>query len=458
MKNEQNLFTLLFLFFICLSTNTSVTAQCENWVNSPNMADAETAHVLYRQEVKNKNYEAAYENWKKAYELAPAADGKRPSHYADGRKILMDKFNKETDEAKKKELIAFILKLYDQQMECYGNEAVLLGFKAYDMFYYFRSLYSETMATLNTAVEKGGKNSPYTVLDPYATITVYDFTNNNIDKVKARAAHDMLIEIADHNINNGSKYAAQYTQAKEAVIGRFAEIKYQIFDCEYFKNEEKPRYDADPDNPILAKELYNNLKARGCDETDPFLAELKGKYVAYAEAENARLKAEFEANNPGMLAKKAYDAGDFQGAINKYEEAISKEENPEQQAGYYFSMASIQFRKLKAYSSARESARKAANLRSGWGRPYMLIGDMYATTSRNCGDDWGARLAVLKAVEMYQQAKSVDSEVASEANERIGKYRSSFPEKSEGFMRQVSAGQSVSVPCWIGGTVTVRFK
>ena len=169
MKNVQILLSFLFSTLFCLSLTTSITAQCENWVNSPNKEDAETAHVLYRQEVKNKNYDGAYDNWMKAYELAPAADGKRPSHYADGRKILMHKYDNEADEAKKKELADFILKLYNQQMECYGNEAALLGFKAYDMFYKFRSPYTDTYEILSEAMKKGGKSAPYTVMDPMAT-------------------------------------------------------------------------------------------------------------------------------------------------------------------------------------------------------------------------------------------------------------------------------------------------
>ncbi|MEL6844145.1 MAG: hypothetical protein AAFP02_13120, partial [Bacteroidota bacterium] len=110
MKKLKNLFTLLLLLTFSLSLNVTLNAQCESWVDSPNKEAAETAHVLYRQEVKNKNYEGAYENWKKAYDLAPAADGQRPSHYADGRKILKAKWDKETDEAKKKELAETILK------------------------------------------------------------------------------------------------------------------------------------------------------------------------------------------------------------------------------------------------------------------------------------------------------------------------------------------------------------
>ncbi|HEB62609.1 MAG TPA: hypothetical protein ENI82_05595 [Bacteroidetes bacterium] len=458
MKNAKTLLSNLFLIFISLLLSNSIHAQCKNWMDSPDKEAAETAHVLYRQEVKNKNYDAAYDNWKKAYELAPAADGKRPSHYADGRKILKHKYDNETDEAKKKELAAFVIRLYDEQMECYANEAVMLGFKAYDMFYKFRSPYPETYEILKEAIKKGGKNSSYTVLDPMATIAVYLFTNKKMDKEEARAIHDQLMEIADHNINNGNKYAAQYKASKENVTARFAEIKYQIFDCEYFKNELKNEIEEAKKDPVKGSEMYGKLRQRHCADDDPLLMAFKRDYEQYAAAENAKRQAEFEANNPGMLAKKAYDAGDYKGAITKYDEAIAKETDPQKQATYYMSKASIQYRKLKSYSAAKSSCRKAASLRPDWGRPYMMIGDMYASGSRSCGDDWAARLAILAAYDKYAYAKSVDSSVAADAQKRMSKYRASFPDKEEAFMRKVTKGQKVSVPCWIGETVTIRFR
>jgi hypothetical protein len=61
-------------------------------------------------------------------------------------------------------------------------------------------------------------------------------------------------------------------------------------------------------------------------------------------------------------------------------------------------------------------------------------------------------------MEKYRYAKSVDGEVADDADKRLSQYYGAMPEKQEGFMRNVSEGQQVSVGCGIGETVTVRFK
>ena len=88
----------------------------------------------------------------------------------------------------------------------------------------------------------------------------------------------------------------------------------------------------------------------------------------------------------------------------------------------------------------------------------MLIADLYATSASKCGDDWNQRLAVLAAIEMYQRAKSIDPGVAEDANKKIGRYMAARPDKQEGFMRGVSEGQKATVGCWIGESVTVKFK
>lgn len=463
-------FVKIFLFFtfaFFLASDTA-NAQCDSWVGSPKESEASDAHTIYRGHMKNKDFDAAYDHWKTAYTIAPAADGKRDFHYTDGIKLNKHKFSIAND-ADKKMLSSEILKLYDEAISCFESGAIkmktpansriayLLGRKAYDMYYELQSPYPETFKVLEAAAAKGGNDSEYIILAPYAAITVYMYTNKLIDEAAARKIYATVNEIADHQIANNEKYASYYQQAKDAANGSFAEIENNIFDCAYFKDKMKPTYDADPDNPEVIKEVIQVLKRQGCTSEDAFMQEIEGKWAKYAAEENARLKAEFEANNPAVMAKKEYDAGNYSGAIAKYREAIDQETEDTKKADYYFRIASIQGRKLNKYNDARSTARTAAKLRANWGRPYMLIGDLYAKSGRNCGDSFMQRCAILAAIDKYSYAKSIDSAVASEANSRISKYNGSKPTKDEAFMRGYTSGQSVKVSCWIGETVKLRF-
>jgi hypothetical protein len=463
-------------FFILLIGATQfASAQCETWVGSPKEGEASDAHTIYRDAYKTKDFDLAFKNWEIAYTLAPAADGKRDYHYTNGVELYKDKLAKAKTAEEKKVAKEWIAKLYDEAIACYEAGAIsikncnnddcirkkvgyLYGRKAYDLYYTVNAKYSQTLEALKAAVENGGMDSEYIIFAPYAAIVVDWFQKEKMTAEEARSAHIKLNEIADHNIAKGGALGPYFQQAKDAMNATFSQIERDIFDCAFFVKKLKPDYDADPDNPEVLKKTLAILKGQGCEPGEPFFDEVDAKWKKYAEEENARIQAEFEKNNPGVAAKKLYDEGDYQGAIDKYQEAIDGEEDPEKQASYLFSMASIQFRKLKQYSTARSTALQAAKLKSGWGRPYMLIGDMYGSSARNCGDDWNQRLAILAAMDKYSYAKSIDPEVAEEANTRISKYRSAMPSQNDGFMRGVNAGQTIKVGCWIGESVKVRYN
>ena len=458
-----------------LALTINLSAQCGTWEGSAQKGEAEDAHTIYRQALKTKDYAMAFENWEKVYAIAPAADGKRDFHYTDGIQLYLNKWKNETDAAKKTEYVDMILKLQGEAVECLKSGGITLkcdgqadcytkrigylqGRLAYDMYYTLNTVYSKTLEQLAGAVENSGDGVEYIVFAPYANIAVYNFEKELMTKAEVRAIYERLNAIADVNIAKGDNLSPSYLQAKESMNSTFSKIERDIFDCDFFKAKLRPDYDADPDNVEVIKKTLAILKGQGCTPGDPFYDELDNKWKKYASAENAKIQANYEQNNPNVMAKKLYDQGDFNGAAAKYKDAANAETDPSKKAGYLFSLASIEFRKLKKYGQARTTAREAAKLRPGWGRPYMLIGDMYGSTARNCGDAWNQRLAILAAMDKYNYAKSIDAEQADEANSRLSKYRASMPDKNEGFMRGVKQGQSAKVGCWIGETVKVRFS
>ncbi len=464
MEKRQNLILGIAVAIFSLFS-VALSAQCGTFDESPKGEDGLVAHQLYRDAVKAGDLMEAYDNWETAYTIAPAANGKNYLHYADGRKILKVKFDKSTDEAEKQTYVDRMLKLYDEQITCYGEkgqEAYLTGRKAYNIFYFYQKYVPGTDDMLQGALEKtvklAGNDIEDIILVPYATVVVNQFAAEKMDKAAARGVYDQLNAIADHNIANNAASTDRFKQAKEAMNGVFARIERNIFDCAYFVKKLEPAYRQDAENIQVIENTIRELKRQGCEASEPLLQELEGKYATWAQKENASRVAEFEANNPASIAKKLYDQGDNAGAIAKYQEAAAAETDPQKKAGYMFSIASIQGRKMKKYSKARSTALAAAKMRPNWGRPYMLIGDLYASSARSCGNDWNQRLAVLAAIDKYAYARSIDPSVGDEAGNKIGKYGASKPEKKDGFMQGIKAGDSAKVGCWIGETVRVSFK
>ena len=56
---------------------------CKNWHDLPNKEEVIEWHVLYRDQMRLKNFKDAFPLWEKCFEAAPAADGKRNTHFGD---------------------------------------------------------------------------------------------------------------------------------------------------------------------------------------------------------------------------------------------------------------------------------------------------------------------------------------------------------------------------------------
>jgi hypothetical protein len=449
-------------------------AQCDSWVGNPDERKIKEAHVLYRGIAKGKsadelaalddeNFNIVYDNWKKAYEAAPAADGKRSYHFTDGVSILEAKKKRAgTSDAEKAELDEQIIKLWSQLGECFPDKkAIGLGRKAYSMFYMANYGYRpSTLAAFKEALEEGGNDVEYIILEPLGQLVNYLFQNDQVEQGEARDLLIKAIELADYNIENNATYKAYYESSKARMEIAYKDTESGIFDCGYFKEQLIPVYEENKDSLEILKYVYLKLVAQGCDTTDAKIQEIQSTYETLAAKINAERRDEFLKNNPAVWANDLYKEEKFEEAIAKYEEAIEMEEDDEKKGEYYFSIASIQFRKLGQNSTARASANKAAELKPNWGRPYLLIGDMYASSTSCRSDNFGKGLIVLAAINKYAYAKSIDDdpEVVEDANRKIGLYNGSIPLKEEAFQRGHNDGARLSTGCWIGETVTLRTQ
>lgn len=112
------------------------------------------------------------------------------------------------------------------------------------------------------------------------------------------------------------------------------------------------------------------------------------------------------------------------------------------------------------FSQSRTYAYKAAEYRSDWGAPYMLIGDLYASSGSLCGSGTGfeSQVVVWVAIDKYYKAKSVDPGVADDANAQIAKYSQYMPSITDLFDRGIDEGSTYTVGCWINEATTVRGK
>ncbi len=114
----------LIALSIILITLLEVHGQCNTFVDNINGEELMDTYVLYRDQMRNGNYELAYVEWKNIYDLAPAADGKRNSVFLDGQILLEFRFNKSILKVDKLKILEFYYRLRKEQLKCYPNSNI----------------------------------------------------------------------------------------------------------------------------------------------------------------------------------------------------------------------------------------------------------------------------------------------------------------------------------------------
>ncbi|MEF8812083.1 MAG: hypothetical protein V5A47_14240, partial [Bacteroidales bacterium] len=157
------------------------------------------------------------------------------------------------------------------------------------------------------------------------------------------------------------------------------------------------------------------------------------------------------------IAELFYERENLDKTVEYYKNAIELEEDDKKKADYSTELATLAFEEREDKVTAREYARQAIEFNPDNGRPYLLIGRLYAESTEECGEEEFEQKAVLwAAVDKFQKAKQVDSDIADEAQGYIDSYRPRFPDKKDIFFQNYEIGDTYQIGCWINETTTVR--
>jgi len=209
-----------------------------------------------------------------------------------------------------------------------------------------------------------------------------------------------------------------------------------------------PKFEETPEDIEFLKKLTALLKKQRCEGRDLF-----------AGASESLYKLEPSSGAAYNLAKLFLVREEYEKSTSYYEEAISLEEDTDVKAKYHYELALIEFTKFDQLSNSRSNALEAIKLKSDWGAPYILIGNIYASSSKNCGEnDFEKSCVFLVAVDKFIRARNVDESAAAQANELINKYAQYFPNVEDAFFYGFQEGQDYKVGCWINENTTVRTR
>lgn len=403
---------------------------------------------VYRTEMKQSGVTPnVVKHWRKVYTSCPQSS---KNVYIDGIKIvqhLVDE-NKANKEVQLK-YVDTLMMVYDSRIKYFGDdetlpEGRLWGLKGLDMFKYAKDVVKAN-EYFGKSIEIQGKKTDDFVLVFYMQTTMYKYKYKKIEMKDVVESFSKVMEIAEYNYKNASS-----DKMKDKWEKSMANIEKFFLDCEP-KCEDlipffKPKFEAAPDDIELLKKIITNLDKAKCVESEFYAKVSEQLYLKEPSGESA--------NNLGNLF---YKKKEYEKATKYFNEAgESTDLDSTERASIYYKLAVIEHTNGNK-SQARTYARTASKFNPNWGKPYILIGDLYMSSS--CGENAVEKAGVYWVAEdKYIKARSVDEEVAEEAGQKIGSCRARYPNKEDAFFYGHTEGKSFTVGCWINETTTVRLK
>lgn len=373
--------------------------------------------------------------------------------YVDGVKIMQYRIENEKDAAAKSKLIDTLMMVYDQRITYFPNHfrtgnpqtGSILGRKGVDLFTYDQDRYEDTYNILKESVEIEGDNADGTVLIYYFRSVIRMARKAKLDTAAIVDVYDQVVDILDHNINRLTKagdtrWVEHYRNFKgniEATFEPFAS-------CPDLIRVYSKKWEKNPDDVDLLKKITSLLDRRGCFD-DPLYLEASIKLHDLQPSPES-------AYNIGRLMLKEEN---YSEAAKYFDEATKSEDVDKATNSYKLLAESL--RALRNYPRARQAALRAIELNPNDGAPYITIGDIYAASAKDCGDnDFTSRVAYWAAVDKYNQAKRVDPSQAETASKRVATYSVYFPSLETIFFYGYEEGKSYTVDCWFKEETTIR--
>ncbi len=465
---------LLWVLIAALGMNTVAQAQ-PKW-GEDSVKCRENLYIYYEL-AKAKNYLEAYDSWIYVFENCPASS---KNNVIFGPYIVEAKIKATTDPAKKEEFKNLLFKVYDKRTELYPNdEAYVLERKGLDVLQHWPDSTEMAYNLFKQALEMSNEHSAafydkyfiaaamlfndkvFEITDVFQAYNVVQEGLEYNNNVLNREIKELNKKVEDSTITNKEK--SQLEKAKrelerfDAVVTNNEKILGPIATCDKLKliyNEET--FEANKTDAVWLRRAAKMLSREREDDNgettdctdDPI-------FFKVAEALYKLEPSPTSARAVGIIALKNNNNSK---AMEYFKEAANLEVDPKKQATDYLRIASISL-KVGRLADAKAYALKAANARSGWGTPYIIIASAYAQADGQCGDNIFEKKAVYwAAIDKLKYAKSIDPSVSSKANQLINSYKKQLPDKATIFQLGIKEGDKHSIGCTVNETIIVDYN
>lgn len=392
---------------------------------------------------KNESWKDAVAPWRWVFLNCPKST---INIYLHGEKLVEELIKNESDKDKKEKFIDTLMLVYDKRIQYFGKEGYVLGKKGVDLYKLRPTAYEEAYEILkkSIALEKNNASGP-------SLIYYFRAAEKMIKAEKAEKA--LLVDIYDQTSTIIEANIKEYTEKGDTKsITNWENIKGNIelsFEpyatCEDLISIYTVKFNENPEDVDLLKKITKILDKKNCTQSDLFFQATENLHRLEPTAKSAEL-----------MGKMYIKREDYNGAVEYLQQSISLYEDDNDRADANFLLANVYFQ-IKQYAKARSQCYETIKIRSNDGKAYILIGDLYAASAKDCGDnDLTTKVAYWVAVDKYYKAKSVDESVAELAQTKINTFSQYFPALETIFFYDLKKGDTYTVGCWINETTTVR--
>ena len=436
--------TLILLAAMAIFGGQKATAQ-DKFGSGPNREECIKYLSYYTEYYKQKNYDSALPNWRRAYSICPATASQ--NMFIHGTTLMTRLYNQVKDPAHKDAIVDTILTLQDQRMATYPkNRVSILNNKGQYMINCRGDQAKYIYDNVGEIVDELGTSANGGLLVNLLQSSIALYRENQLSADDVIAMYDKVMADVDGAMPKNEAEEEDNLKAKATIESIFADSK--VASCENLIAIFTPRYNADPDNLALVSNIVKLMNtADDCAANDLYLNAVTSMY---------RLDPSYKSAF-GLYRLNAA-RGNVADAAKYLEEAInSPDSDPATDAQYYYEMAAFCY-KNGMRGKASEAARKAIEMDYGFaGKAYLIMGNLWA--SATCGETQDKWARYWAAADYYQKARNADPSVADEAAASLSSVSRYYPEASEAFMYDLTKGQSYTVSC--GGmtaTTTVRVQ
>ena len=398
---------------------------------------------LYREYARQKDYKSAIKFWRIVFNECPVST---KNIYIDGVRIFKDYIGNEPNDEIRSHYVDTLMMVYDQRIKYYsrdkgdqrGRQGVdLLRYRRLDDIRYVKQAYSY----LEESIELEKNEASEAVVATFFTSAITLFQHGELDEKKLIKDYILSNDILVYQIK---KYPNNSTPSD---IKARQDINMQNLklSCDLLVEQFSELYEKDSREISDLQTITSVMKAMEC--TDQPL-----HYTAAKELHELKPSAESAAN----IAMLAFDKGEYDIAVQYFEQSIQLETDAETKALYYLGLAKSLYKQDKK-PQARDNALKARELKDNWGEPYLIIGQMYAESADECADIYLPKSIYWVAVDKFNHAKSIDPSVEDQANKLILTYSNYFPNKEDAFFVGIHEKDTYTVNCWINETTKARF-